>query len=267
MRLLPIKLLILIAALSAGVTVTISQTKKNAGKRPVAKATPAAEPTPDNTADTKEPAKRNARSADQPAAAPPTVKIVPVYFYVFTRPGFTYSRIEIEHDEAGKGTISFQKSSFDEPIVDPIDLSAKTMANINEAVTALDFLASTEEYQYARDYSHLGNVEFRMKQNGRERTVKYNWTDNKHAKALMDEYRRISNEYTWRFEILLARDNQPLFTPGLVETMESYLKRNEISDPAHLVPFLTELSNDERLPLMGRNLASKLIKDIKRQNR
>ena len=31
----------------------------------------------------------------------------------------------------------------------------------------------------------------------------------------MDEYRRISNEYTWRFEIA-ARENQPLQTPGLM---------------------------------------------------
>lgn len=258
----------MIAVVLAGVTVTISQTKKNT-KRPAPKPTPVAttEPTPEDKPDAAQPTKRNARSAEQLAVKTPTVEIVPVYFYVFTRPGFTYSRIEIEHDDAGKGTISFQKTSFDEPIVDPIDLSPKTMANINEAVTALDFLTSTEEYQHARDYSHMGNVVFRMKREGRERTVKYNWTENKHAKILMDEYRRIGNEYTWRFEILLARDNQPLFTPGLVEAMESYLKRNEISDPTHLVPFLTDLSNDERLPLMGRNLASKLIKDITRQNR
>ena len=31
----------------------------------------------------------------------------PVYFYEFSRPGFVYPRILIEHDEAGKGKISF----------------------------------------------------------------------------------------------------------------------------------------------------------------
>lgn len=189
---------------------------------------------------------------------------VPPYRYVFTRPGFTYSRIEIEHDDDGTGQISFQKSSFDEPIVDPIALSPATVVAIKDALAALNFLDSGEEYQVARDFSHMGNVEIKVNRDGRSRSVKYNWTENKHAKFLMDEYRRISNEYTWRFEILLARQNQPLLTPGLVELVESYYKRGELPDPGHLLPFLTELSNDERLPLMARNRTAKLIKEIEK---
>ncbi|MGE3465993.1 MAG: hypothetical protein AB7J13_03585 [Pyrinomonadaceae bacterium] len=246
-----------------------AQTKKNTAKRPAAKAAPTATPEsvePVTTApEPGQPAKRNRRAevADTPAKTTAT-KFVPAYFYIFTRPGFTYSRIEIVHDDSGRGTISFQKTSFDETIVDPIELSASTMSNIRAALTALDFLDSTEEYQYARDYSHMGIVEFRFRENARERTVKYNWTENKHAKDLADVYRRISNEYTWRFEIITARENYPLLTPGLMDTIDAYVRRGEISDPPHLVPFLNELSNDERIPLMGRNVASKLIKQIEK---
>ena len=43
-----------------------------------------------------------------------------------------------------------------------------------------------------------------------------------------------------------------------------YINREEISDPPHLIPFLTELSTDERLPLMARDHAAKLVKQIEK---
>lgn len=190
---------------------------------------------------------------------------VPIFFYEFTRPGFTFSRVLVEHDETGRGAISFQKDGNDETITDPISLSTATLEIMRDAFTALNFLESTESYQTTRDYSNMGNIRITVKRDGRERTVKYNWSDNKHAKALMDEYRRIGNEYIWRFEITSARQNQPLLTPSLMDSLDSYLKRSEISDPPHLLPFLAELSTDERLPLMARNHAAKLIKQIEKK--
>lgn len=257
----------MIVALTAFAAFSFAQTKGKTNKRPTVKVTTAAAPapTPQPTPEP-DPPKRNERPGD--AALTPTPKVQtsgPVYSYTFTRPGFTYSRIAIEHDESGKGQISFQKTSFDEAIVDPISLSATTMKHITEALAEMNFLDSTDEYQFlGRDYSHMGNLEFTLKNAGRARTTRYNWTENKNAKILMDEYRRISNEYTWRFEIDLARQNQPLLTPGLMESLGSYIDRKEISDPLHLVPFLTELSNDERLPLMARNRATKIIKAVEK---
>ena len=270
MKILKASLLTILALTAFAVASVAQTTKGKTNKRPVAKPTPAVTTTPETTPAPELPAtKRNGRpdaDADTKTSAANRAPVgAPVYFYVFTRPGFTYSRIAIEHDEAGKGHISFQKSDFDAPLVDPIDLSAATMIKIKDAVAALNFLSSTEGYQYARDFSHMGNVEFKVKKDGRSREVKYNWTENKNAKLLMDEYRRIGNEYTWRFEMISARQNQPLLTPGLVEAIEGYLRRSEISDPLHLVPFLTELSTDERLPLMARNRATKLIKQIEKQ--
>lgn len=267
MRICKATLLILIVV-TAFAAVAAAQAKGKTNKRPAGKAatvkTPA--PTPEPTPEAEPAAKRNERPNDSgipPKPASPASDSIK-FCYIFTRPGFTYSRVVVEHDESGKGQISFQKTSFDGPIVDPIELSAVTMKNLTEAIIALNFLDSEENYQHARDYSHMGNVEFSMKKAGRERTALFNWTENKNAKILMDEYRRISNEYTWRFEIDLARQNQPLLTPGLMESLGSYIDRKEISDQAHLVPFLTELSTDERLPLMARNRATRIIKAIEK---
>ena len=252
--------------MTAFATMSVAQTTKGkTNTRPTVKTAPTPQTTPEP-----EPLKRNERPGEAKTAPTPTPKTQssgPTYSYVFTRPGFTYSRVTIEHDNAGKGKISFQKSSFDEPIVDPIDLSAMTIKNLTEALAGLNYLDSTEEYQHARDYSNMGNVEFTLKSGGRERTTRFNWTENKNAKVLMDEYRRISNEYTWRFEIDLARQNQPLLTPSMMEAIDGYIDRKEISDPVHLIPFLTQLSTDERLPLMARNRAAKIIKAIEKESK
>ena len=188
-------LLILLFSLAAALS---AQTKKPKKKKvvktaPVVAVTP--QPTPETPVET--PVKRNERPADtdndntKPNSRNAAM-YVPVYFYEFARPGFTYSRILIEHDEAGKGKISFLKEGFDEMLTDPVELSPVTLAKINKALAELNFLDSAENYQYSRDFSNLGNVTFTLKKNGRERTVKYNWTDNKNAKFLMDEYRRLS---------------------------------------------------------------------------
>jgi len=242
-----------------------AQAKKPKAPVPVEAATPS--PTPEAKAAA--PVKRNERPGSdaitkntKPIDPKASGVSTPTYIYEFTRPGFTYGRVLIEHDTAGKGNISFLKDGYDELITDPINLSPVTLTKINDALTELNFLDSTEEYQYVRDYSHLGNMSFTLKRDGRARTAKYNWTENKGAKGLMDEYRRISNEYTWKFEILIARQNQPLLTPGLMEMIDSYIGRGEVSDPSHLLPFLTELSTDERLPLIARNRATKIIKQI-----
>jgi hypothetical protein len=243
---------------------TSAQTRK---PKKAAKPTPAATPAPESTAQPAAsiPAKRNGRPGSENSSGQNASQTyIPSYFYEFTRPGFTYSRVLIEHDEAGKGKISFVKDGFNDMFTDPISLSAVTLANINNLLAALDFVNSNENYQTDHDFSNMGDVTITYKKGGRERTAKYNWSDNKDAKALMDEYRRISNEYTWRFEIIVARDNQPLQTPGLMDLLDSYMSRNEISDPPHLVPFLTELSNDERLPLIARNHAGKLIKQAQK---
>ena len=175
------------------------------------------------------------------------------------------SKIHIEHDEQGKGTITFEKRDFGEVITDPLQLSAATMEKIKNALNMLDFLNSNENYQYEKDYSHLGKIKIKVKKDERERTAEFNWTQNKEARILMDEYRKIAQQFVWIFDINVARQNQPLEAPRLLNTLDGYIRRSEISDPLQMIPFLRELSNDERIPLIARNHAAKLIVQIEKK--
>jgi hypothetical protein len=255
------KLTAIVCLLCAAVIGFGQSTKRNT--RPV-NPKPAATPQAEVPQPTPLPfSKRNARpqSTEVPQKLQqPAVK--PNYIYEFTQPNFLVSHIVIEHDEAGRGTISFMTRGLDEPQSDPVNLSDVTLARIKTAMAALDFLNSTERYQTVRDYSNLGNLTITYRREGRERTVKFNWTDNKDAKTLMDEYRKVANQYIWQFDMSVARENQPLNTPSLMDTFDSYLRRNEISDPRQMLPLLTEISNDERIPLIARNHAAKLAEKI-----
>lgn len=252
-----------------------AQTKKpvKTNTRPTATPTPESVPTPEPTAQTEQTVNRQAKKNERPTNGNSSNQnqvrtgSVPNYFYEFSQPAFTVSKILIEHDESGKGKISFQKSISDEVISDPIQISPVAMERIKAALTALDFMNSTESYQYEKDYSHLGNVTIKVIRDGRARETKFNWTTNAEAKILMDEYRKIGNQYIWLFDMNLSRVNQPLESPKLMDMIDGYIKRNEVSDPTQLIPFLKELGDDERIPLIARNHATRLIKQIEKDKK
>ncbi len=192
---------------------------------------------------------------------------ITTHHYEFTQPEFTISKILIEHDESGKGKLSFMKKGYDELVSDPIQVSSKTLERINAALNALNFLASNESYQYEKDFSHLGTVIFRLTRDDKTRNTTFNWTQNKDAKLLMDEYRKISNQFIWMFDIAVSRENQPLESPKLMDSLESMIRRNEISDPNQMVLFLQTLVNDERMPLIARNHAARLITRVEKEKK
>jgi len=239
--------------------------KKNQKPAPVPEVSPTVTETP-----TPEPAKTPAtKKNERPANGNSSKQTMPAkdapnYFYEFSQPNFNISKVMIEHDESGKGKISFVKNTSDEVISDPLQVSPAALERINDALTTLDFMNSTEDYQYEKDYSHLGNITLKIVKNGKTRETKFNWTTNAAAKILMDEYRKISNQYIWMFDMNLSRENQPLESPKLMDVMDSYIKRNEVSDAAQLVPFLKELGDDERIPLIARNHATRLVKQIEK---
>ena len=49
-----------------------------------------------------------------------------------------------------------------------------------------------------------------------------------------------------------------------MNTLDTYVKQNEISDPPHLVAMLTDLSTDERMPLIARDHAARIVKQIEK---
>lgn len=226
---------------------------------------PAEEVTESEKPESSEPKKANgnAKSNSRPNAPKDAI---PVYFYTFAQPDFLVSKIFIEHDETGKGKISFLKKNFGEPITDPIQLSPQTLERVKAVFDTLQFLDSKETYQStARSYAHLGTMTFAVKKGERERTVEFNWTENKDAKLLADEYRRIGQQFVWIFDLSVARQNQPLETPGLMDALDSLIRRGEISDAVQMLPFLRELSADERLPLIARNHATRIVKEIEKK--
>jgi hypothetical protein len=251
---------------------TFAQTKKRKpGKptKPIATVQPKqGETVSDEISVPKTPGKKNERSAGETEKKNPQpikpMENAPVYFYEFSQPNFLISKIFIEHDESGKGKITFLKQSFAEMISDPIQLSPETLERVKNVWNALNFLDSNENYQYIKDYSHLGTMKFTIKKDGRERISVFNWTDNKDAKSLADEYRRIGNQFIWIFDISVARENQPLETPRMMDALDALIKRGEISDAAQMIPFLKELSDDERIPLITRNHATRLIQQIEK---
>lgn len=242
-------------------------------KTPTVQPTPTPTPVEENAGDA--PAKKNSRPGEgnspeiakkNTADASKTVQTKPssVYFYEFSRPEFSISNVYIEHDENGKGTIRFLKKYFDEEISDPLELSAATLEKLKTLWQNLNFLDSDENYQYEKDYAHLGNIKLTMKKNGRERTAQFNWTTVPDAKALADEYRRIGNQHIWMFDINVSRENQPLESARIMDALDMQLRNNDIADPVQLIPLLKELSDDERIPLISRNHATRLVKQIEK---
>lgn len=269
-------IVLIITGLSFGQTKKSTTTKKTI--KPVIKTTPTPAATPVEETNVKTDIKKNERPAQEKSTsesqkANQNTKTSsrinsdnPVYFYEFSQPNFMVAKVFIEHDETGKGKITFMKLDFQEEVSDPIQLSPATLEKIKTAFNALNFLASNENYQdEKRNYSHLGELKIKMKKDGRERTAAFNWTENKDAKLLADEYRKVSQQYVWMFDINVSRENQPLQAPGLMDTLDGYLRRSEISDPPQMIPFLKKLSDDERIPLIARNHATRLIREIEKK--
>lgn len=184
------------------------------------------------------------------------------YGYEFTQPDFYTRHILIDHDSTGRGTVTFERKGEETAIVEPIELSIGTLGRILGAWTELRFLESSENYQADKQFAHLGTMRLKLERNEMKRTAEFNWTNNKQASLLANEYRRVADQAILVFDISLARDLQPLATPKLMDEVELQLKRDGLSDPLQLVPLLNDISTDEHLPLIARNHALRLIKKI-----
>ena len=186
------------------------------------------------------------------------------YSYEFSQPEFFVRHIIIEHNEKGAGKITFERKNEEVSIVEPLEISPAAWARILSHWQALQFLDSDTDYQADKQFPHLGMMRLKMTQGTRQRTAEFNWSNNSSASALVNEYRKVADQAIVIFDISVARENQPLNTPKLMEHLESLLKRNWLSDPQQLVPLLKEISIDEHLPLIARNHAGRLLKKLEK---
>ena len=184
------------------------------------------------------------------------------YSWEFKQSTFLVGHIVIEHDALGRGKITFEHRGDDTSIVEPIELSTSALGRIFSLWSDLRFLDSSENYQSAKNFAHLGTYSLHWDDGKRQRTAEFNWSDNKDAWNLANEYRHVANQAIFLFDLKVARENQPLNTTTLMKQLESLLNRGELSDPHQLVPVLTDLSTDERVPLIARNHSDRLLKKI-----
>ena len=187
------------------------------------------------------------------------------YAYEFSQPDFFVYFIHIEHDEKGKGTIRFERRTDTEQITDPIQISPAALERIRARFDALKFLDSSDNYQGERTYPSQGKTKLTLKHGGRERTTEFNYSQNPEAQGLAEEYRRVSEQALFVFDVNVALENQPLEMPKLINRLESLIQRNYLSDTQQLLPLIRELTEDERVPLVGRNQAARILKKLDKQ--
>jgi len=212
--------------------------------------------------------KRNSRPEESSPANPPQQSTrdpeLVKYSYEFSQPQFYVRHIVIEHDGNGRGKISLERLNEDTTIIEPVELSPTALSRIAALWQGMRFLDSQETYQSDKQFPHLGTMRLKMEQGTRQRTAEFNWTNDHDASALVNEYRRVADQAIFVFDISVARENQPLNAPKLMELLESLLKREGLSDPHQLIPLLKDLSTDEHLPLIARNHAVRLLKKIEK---
>ena len=186
------------------------------------------------------------------------------YVYEFRQPDFFVYFVHIEHDDRGRGSIRFERRSDTEQLTDPLEISPAAMERIRAHFAALKFLDSTENYQGPRTYPNQGKTRLTLRQGGRERTAEFNYSQDKNAQELANEYRKASEQAELVFELEIARESQPLDTPKLINRLDSLIDRDYLSDRQQLVPLIRELTEDERVPLVGRNQAARILKKLEK---
>ena len=209
--------------------------------------------------------KQNAREQVTKASVSHSETVEPVtYSYEFKKAEFLIRRVLIQHDANGKGSVTFERQGDLEPLVEPLELSDSARERIIGLWSAMRFLDSNTDYQADRQYPHLGTMWLRMTNGTRAREAEFNWTNDANAKALALEYRHVANQIIIIFDIGVSRENQPLNSPKLLDLLDRYITSKELSDPQQLIPLLRELSTDERIPLMSRNKAGRILKRLEK---
>ncbi|MGH9840066.1 MAG: hypothetical protein ACREEM_14880 [Blastocatellia bacterium] len=194
---------------------------------------------------------------------PPRDAAIAQYNYLFENPRFTTPVQEVKFDDRGQGEYRFKRKDQDE-IVLKLDLSNALVSQVRSLFGELNFLSSDENYQHKKDFSHLGTMTITCVRDGKERAVKFNYTENQALNRLADIFRNIATQETRVFELDTIRQNDPISTPAQLRLLEGELKGKHIADPDRFTPILQEIKLDEGVPLIARNHADRLLLTIKK---
>jgi hypothetical protein len=186
------------------------------------------------------------------------------YRYLFENPRFTTPVQELDFDGAGQGKFRFKRKDSDE-IVNKLSVSSEVLSQIQLLLDDLNFLASSEDYQHKKDFSHLGNMTITHSRGGKERTITFNYTDNHSLTRLSEIFRGIITQETRIFELEAVLANDPISTPAQLRMLESELKSKHVADPHRFDPILKNIKSDESVPLIARNHADRLLKMIRKE--
>lgn len=189
------------------------------------------------------------------------------FHYLFENDKFTTPWIEIEFGAKGKGEFRFRKKEdgqLREPIINKLEVSSAVIVQINALLAELNFLDSNENYQHKKDFSHLGTVTIEIARDGKQRKVTFNYTENSALNKIANLFRNLATQENRIFEIEAVRQNDPISTPAQLRYLDNELKSKNIADPERFVSLLQDIKTDESIPLIARNHAERLLKEIKK---
>jgi hypothetical protein len=88
----------------------------------------------------------------------------------------------------------------DTPVTEPLELSPEALGRINAAWQGLQFLESDTNYQADKQFPHLGTMKIGMERGDRKRVAEFNWTNNRDAETLVNEYRKAADQVILVFD-------------------------------------------------------------------
>jgi hypothetical protein len=183
------------------------------------------------------------------------------YYYRFENPKFLISKLEIEFDGAGQGTIKFTEQDHDD-VENKFTLNSATVTSFAAAFDELDFLKKKEKFQTPKDYSHMGTATVKFRRGEEEYETTFNYTESKQMLDLWNKFRSVENQEYSFFKLEVALRYQPLDTPAQLKWIESMLKDKKIAEPARFLPILNQIAGSDQMLTIARNQAKKMIELI-----
>jgi hypothetical protein len=185
-------------------------------------------------------------------------------YYKFENKRFYVPMMEIDLAADGTGQVRFQRGESDDVLDHKFKLLPATLARIRQLFEVTRFIDASDDYQADKDFSHLGWMTLALRQDGRERKARFNYTQNPDIKELADIFRGIATEEIHLFDIETSEQYQPLDLPRLLDAIDNDLRLQRITEPERLLAKLQEVATSPTQPLIASNHAARIVSDIKK---